>query len=92
MADRNFNATANPTNINTSLPLTAGNKYRIQNVDSAAVLYLREASVKPTGGALRGFRLAPYRTAYWEVATGMGLWAWSASEEGCICVVGDVTD
>ena len=90
MADRNFNATGTPQNINSVLSLTAGAKRRIQNVDPAAALYLREAAVMPTGGALRGFRLAPYDDAYWEVTASVGMWAWT-NDGRCACVVGNVS-
>ena len=70
MATRNVNVTTDPADVVASLSLSAG-RYTIQNVDPSARIFLREAAVKPTGGALRGFVIDPFADATLRVDAGI---------------------
>ena len=87
MAARNVDATTTPTNIVAGLGLTVGTRYTIQNVDPAATVYVREAAVAPTGGALRGFVLAPFVHATLVPDTGVGIWLWTGRADGAKLVI-----
>ena len=91
MATRNFDATGDPANIVAALSLAVGTRYAIQNVDPNARLFVREAAVKPTGGALRGFVLAPFESAGFKPQTGIGVWCWTDRADGARAVVGEAT-
>ena len=75
MASRNADATADPTNIVTELGLTLGRWYTIQNVDSNATIYLREAAVKPPTG-LRAFIFVPGAHGTFSPDANVGIWIW----------------
>ena len=80
MATRNVDVVAVPTNIATALPLRHGVQYAIQNVDPSAPIYIRDAAVMPTGGALRGHVIAPFEFSYPTPAPGTGIWVWTDPE------------
>ena len=88
MATRNADITAAPTNLVTSHSLAVGTRYTFQNVDSNARIFIREAAVKPTGGALRGLVLEPaggYGTI--NPSAGIGVWVWSDRPDGAKAVI-----
>ena len=89
MASRNVDVTTDPTNIVSGVGLTVGTRYTIQNVDPAATVFVREAAVKPTGGALRGFVLAPFVHATLIPDTGIGIWLWTGRADGAKLVLAE---
>ena len=76
-----------PANIVAALGLTVGRVYTIQNVDANATIYLREAAVKPTGGALRGFVLAPFGYGTIKPEANAGIWLWTDRADGAKAVI-----
>ena len=89
MATRNVDVTSDPTNIVAALSLAAGTRYAFQNIDPSARIFLREAAVKPTGGALRGFVFAPFVDGTIEPSAGIGVWLWSDRPDGAKAVIGE---
>ena len=87
MTTRNVDITASPTNLVTSHSLVNGTRYSLQNVDANARIFLREAAVAPSGGALRGHMLAPCAALTIAPASGMGIWVWSDRSDGACAVV-----
>ena len=87
MASRNVDVTTDPTDIVTGVGLTVGTRYTLQNVDPAATVFVREAAVKPTGGALRGFVLAPFVNATVVPDAGIGIWLWTGRADGAKLVI-----
>ena len=87
MASRNVDVAVDPSNVVSDLSLTIGAAYTIQNVDPSARIFLREAAVKPTGGALRGFVLDPFVNGTFKPATGMGVWLWTDRDDGAKAVL-----
>lgn len=79
--------TTDPANIVAGLSLVVGTIYVLQNVDPNARVFIREAAVKPTGGALRGFVIDPFQHATLEPAPGVGLWLWTDRADGCKAVI-----
>ena len=90
MATRNVDVTTDPSNIVSGLSLAVGTRYTLQNIDTSARIFLRQAAVKPTGGALRGFRLAPSESATVSPTTGLGWWLWTDQSDGAKAVVDEV--
>ena len=78
-----------PTNIVASHSLAVGTRYAFANVDSNARVFLREASVKPTGGALRGFLLQPGAAGAVSPKAGIGVWVWCDRADGASAVIGE---
>ena len=89
MTSRNADVTMDPSNVVTALGLTVGTRFTLQNIDPAARLFVREAAVKPTGGALRGFTLAPFEFGTFEPKAGIGVWLWTDRADGCKAVIGE---
>lgn len=87
MATRNVDATPAPTNIVAALSLTVGTRYTLQNIDPAARIFLRTAAVQPTGGALRGFVIAPFEAATVTPEANVGIWLWSDRADGAKAVL-----
>ena len=79
--------TTTPANIVASHALTLGVRYTLQNVDPAARIFLREAAVQPTGGALRGFVIAPFTAASITPEAGIGAWLWTDRPDGAKAVI-----
>ena len=77
MATRNVDVGAAPADIVSSLSLSVGEKYTVQNVDAISRIFLRRAAVRPTGGALRGFVLAPGGSAVITPESAIGVWLWT---------------
>ena len=69
------------------LSLSVGTSYSLQNVDANARIFLREASVAPSGGALRGHILAPCAVLTIEPLIGIGIWVWSDRSDGACAVI-----
>ena len=87
MATRNVDATRDPVSVTAApLSLAAGTGYSLQNVDSSARLYFREAAVKPVGAARRGFVLQPLDTVEITPEAVAPHWLWT-DEDGCRCVI-----
>ena len=89
MAARNVDVTVDPVNIASSLSLTVGTAYTLQNVDANGRIFLREAAVKPTGGALRGFVLEPLAHGTIKPAAGLGVWLWTTRADGAKAVIAE---
>lgn len=90
MTTRNLDVTVDPTNIVTGLSLQVGQDYTVQNVDSNGRIFIREAAVKPTGGALRGWVLHPNGgEGTVTPETGIGVWVWTDRADGCKGLIGE---
>ena len=89
VATRNVDVSPEPANIVAALSLAPGTRYAIQNVDPNARIFVREAAVKPTGGALRGFVVAPFETGTFQPEPGIGLWLWTDRADGAKAVIGE---
>ena len=87
VATRNVNVGTVPTNLVTALPLTVGRRYALQNVDANARIFVRDATVMPTGGALRGHVIAPGEFGYPEPDGVTGVWCWTDRPEGASAVI-----
>ena len=87
MPARNVDVTTDPSNIVSSQSLTSGTAYTLQNVDANGRIFVREAAVKPTGGALRGFVLAPLAHATIKPETAVGVWLWTDRADGAKAVL-----
>ena len=93
MATRNVDVTTDPTNLVTALALVTGTRYTLQNTDESARIFLREAAVKPTGGALRGHVMGPAGaiTSFGTVRPDgvVGIWLWTDQPDGCKAVISE---
>ena len=89
MATRNVDIGTDPINLITTHSLAVGTRYAFANVDSNARIFVREAAVKPTGGALRGFVLPPGVAGTVKPSTGIGVWVWTDRPDGCSAVIGE---
>ena len=87
MAARNVDVTTSPSNIVSGLSLAIGTAYTIQNVDSNGRIFVREAAVAPSGGALRGFVLVPLAHATIKPESGAGVWLWTDRADGAKAVI-----
>lgn len=87
MATRNVNVGTVPMNLVTALPLTVGVRYALQNVDSNARIFVRDAAVMPTGGALRGHVIAAGEFGYPEPDGVTGVWVWTDRPDGARAVI-----
>ena len=87
MAARNVDVTAAPSNIVSGLSLSVGVAYTLQNVDANSRIFVREAAVQPTGGALRGFVLVPLGHATIKPESGVGIWLWTDRADGAKAVI-----
>lgn len=89
-ATRNVDVTTDPTDIVSSHSLVVGTRYTLQNVDPAGRIFVRQAAVKPTGGALRGFVIPPFGDATITPTAGIGVWLWTDRAESCAAVLDTV--
>ena len=93
MATRNVDITTDPSNLVSTFALTTGTRYTLQNIDSNARIFLREAAVKPTGGALRGHVMGPAgaATCFGTVRPDgvSGIWVWTDQADGCKAVISE---
>ena len=91
MATRNIDVTTDPANIVGSLSLAVGTRYAVQNVDRNARIFVREAAVKPTAGALRGFVIEPGEAGTVKPEAGIGVWIWTDRADGAKAVIGEAS-
>ena len=87
MAARNVDITAAPSNIVSGHSLSVGVSYTLQNVDANSRIFVREAVVAPSGGALRGFVLVPLAHATIKPESGVGIWVWCDRADGAKAVL-----
>ena len=87
MATLNVDITAAAANLVTSHSLVDGTRYTLQNVDANARVFLREAAVAPSGGALRGHVLEPGGVLTVVPSSGIGVWVWSDRSDGARAVI-----
>lgn len=87
MATRNVDVASDPSNLVSGHSLAVGTAYTFQNVDANARIFLREAAVKPTGGALRGHVLEPGGHGTIKPTTGIGVWVWSDRSDGAKAII-----
>ena len=88
MATRNVNVTTVPTNLVTTHNLQIGTRYALQNVDSNAWIFLREAAVKPAI-TMKAFVIPPLAAGTVKPSTGIGVWVWTDRADGCSAVIGE---
>ena len=87
MATQNVDVSDDPSNLVSGHSLTVGTRYSFQNVDANARIFLRQAAVKPTGGALRGYVLEPGKVLTVEPMASVGVWVWTYRTDGAKAVI-----
>ena len=78
-----------PANLVVTFSLMVGTVYTFQNVDPSGRIFVREAAVMPTGGALRGFVIAPFGDVTLSPNSGLGLWVWTDRADGAKAVISE---
>ena len=86
MASRNFDATPDPQALETTLALTIGQVYELQNVDAKARLRLRVAAVKPAP-TTRSHLIGPGEHVAVGPVVGVRTWCWTDDLTGCAAIV-----
>ena len=93
MASRNFTATRTAADIGLGIGNAAHDsmRYRIQNVDANARLFIRESATAPMTNHFAhvvepGGWYGPFFLSTDDAATARGVWAWS-DRDSCKCVV-----
>ena len=89
MATRNVDVAMTPANLAVSLSLMVGTVYTLQNIGASGRVFVREAAVMPTGGALRGFVIAPFGDVTLTPKSGLGVWVWTDRADGAKAVISE---